>query len=85
MNDARGYPLQIGDIVAYPGRKGSSCWLTPAMVVDLRPGSATQVPGIKVHPVDPTTDQKLSPERPRWVTHLENVVRLHRPHPSERV
>lgn len=73
MLDARNYPIEVGDIVAYPGRKGSGCWLTPSIVTALREGA------IQVQPVDPRTDMALNAEKPRWIRCLDNVVRLHRP------
>ncbi len=37
MEDVLGNTLQVGDIVAYPGRRGSSLWINTAEIVQVEP------------------------------------------------
>lgn len=36
MKDWRGTPIEVGSVIVYPGRHGSSHWVTEAEVVEIR-------------------------------------------------
>ncbi len=37
MKDVLGHELQVGDVVAYPGRRGSLLWLNTAKIETIEP------------------------------------------------
>ncbi len=37
MKDVLGHELQVGDVVAYPGRRGSNLWINTATIETIDP------------------------------------------------
>lgn len=50
MKDFRGREIKVGSLIAYPGRVGSSCWITVARVLSFGTREGWSYTGKKTEP-----------------------------------
>jgi hypothetical protein len=70
ITDMRGERIDLGDLIAYPGRQSSSLWLTIARVVGIADGKKQ----LKVLPIQ--TTRYSMPTKPVVLINLQNVLRI---------
>jgi len=58
MQDMLGQELRVGDTIAFPGRKGSSCWITVSKIEDFVTKSVygVDVTKVRARPIKCSTD-----------------------------
>lgn len=79
VKDVLGRTISVGDYVMYPGRQGSSLWVTVGHVLEIAGRSTWNglVPFVKVQPLDPKTRRAVG--KPSPLTRLDLLTKVDLP------
>lgn len=77
VTDFLGREIHVGDIIVYPGRKGSTLWMNKGRVLILRFGDGSNfqpTDELQVQPLQPEGNHLYGMGRPVTLKVIQNVV-----------
>jgi hypothetical protein len=79
IKDVLGKTISVGDYVMYPGRQGSSIWVTVAHVLEIagRTTWSGVVPFVRVQPIDAKSRRAVG--KPSPLTRLDLLTKVDLP------